>query len=149
MRKLLFIDRGSLHAWGERGFLGVLRSPLLNLTWAKAKLTMKKEITVGNIMATVAFLVTVGLMQFPKHSDVAVILSDVARHEKSIEQLATIENAMSANLQVLTRIVNDHLVWDKPVSPEELLNYRSLTPLSPEEKALIMRTPTIQLPPKK
>lgn len=99
-------------------------------------------------MATVAFLVTIGIMQLPRHSDVAVVMDNVARHEKTLEQLISMENAMSANLQVLTRIVNDHLLWDKPVSQEELRNYHSIAPLTEEEKAALQLVPKVQLPKK-
>lgn len=98
-------------------------------------------------MTTVAFLVTVGIMQFPRSTDVAVVLSDVTRHEKTLQQLVDTANVMSANISVLTRIVNDHLIWDKPVSQEELRNYRGLIPLTPEEKAaLMLKSPPIQPP---
>ena len=71
------------------------------------------EISLGSILALVTFLVTLGVFELPRASDVKVIERDVNRHEEMLKQLTSSHQLIAANLQVLTAIVNDHLAWDK------------------------------------
>lgn len=72
---------------------------------------LSREITLGNLIIAVSFLAGLGLVEFPRASEIRVMQSDVARHEVMLKELTASQNLIAANLQVLTTIVNDHLKY--------------------------------------
>ncbi len=66
------------------------------------------DFTFGNILVITGLLINAGVMSIPRDSEVKTLQKDVERHERLLEQITTSQNLLSANLQTLTAIFNEH-----------------------------------------